>query len=237
MGGLGEATMSELTVFDGKFIVFEGIDGSGKDTVRARVAELIVADGASVQIVNDPGSTIISTQLRNILLEPATEGMHKNTELLLYIAARAQLLYTKIIPCLDDGVCVLCNRWVYATHAYQGAGNGTSADIINELHSTMCRGQMPDAAMLIDVPVQVGLKRREAMGKLNRIESRFINSSDSEYYDRVRFSYIQQTQVDLFDQKVTPLQLVSGTVLDSNQQAELIYNYLKRTFVDETSVD
>ena len=201
----------DVSLFAGKFIVFEGINGCGKDTVRARIAERLTAVGVAVQIVNDPGSTAISTQLRNILLEPAGEGMHRLTELLLYTAARTQLLHSRILPCLEEGICVLCNRWVYATHAYQGAGNGTDTEIINGLHMTMCGGFMPHAAVFIDVPVSVGLRRREDQGKLDRIESRFRNTADSGYYDRVWRSYLNQSQRDLFDQEATPIVVINGT--------------------------
>lgn len=201
----------EASIYSGKFIVFEGIDGSGKDTIRARIAERLSAKGVSVQIVNDPGSTTVSTQLRNILLEPVSEGMHCLTELLLYTAARTQLLYGRILPCLEEGICVLCNRWVYATHAYQGAGNGTDPEIINGLHRIMCGGFMPHAAILIDVPVKTGLGRREAQGKLDRIENRYRSTYDSGYYDRVRKSYLDQSQKDLFDQKAPPLTVIDGT--------------------------
>ena len=216
-------------LFAGKFIVFEGIDGCGKDTVRARIAERLIARGAAVQIVNDPGSTTISTQLRNILLDTTSEGMYPLTELLLYTAARSQLLHGRILPCLEEGICVLCNRWIYATHAYQGAGNGTDKEIINGLHMTMCGGFMPHVAVLIDVPVRVGLERREAQGKLDRIERRFKSTYDSEYYDRVRKSYLEQSVSDLFDQKAPPIVVIDGTS-SIDEQAERVDQSLRQVF-------
>lgn len=226
----------DVSLFKGKFIVFEGIDGCGKDTVRARIAEQLTANGVAICVVNDPGSTTISTQLRNILLEPASEGMHSFTELLLYTAARTQLLYNRILPCLEDGICVLCNRWIYATHAYQGAGNGIDAEIINGLHMTMCGGFMPEVAILIDIPVALGLQRREAQGKLDRIESRFKNSDDPTYYDRVRMSYIKQSQRDLFDQNAPSIILINGTKT-LYEQVKCISQNLKQALSFGTDVN
>ena len=217
-------------LFAGKFIVFEGIDGSGKDTVRAEFVKCLEKQGVRVQIFNDPGSTNVGHQIRNILLSTTLIEMHKGTELLLYVAARAELLYQRILPCIEEGICVVCNRWVYATLAYQGAGNGADVEVIKDLHQTMCGGFMPHMALLIDVPVEVGLERCRLNGaSLDRIEERFIDEVDSTYYVRVRASYLRQSQKNMFDASGLPMLLIDGTV-PLNVQVDAIWTELVKAF-------
>lgn len=182
--------------FGGKFIVFDGIDGSGKDAVRQRIQKRIARLEVPTLLLSDPGGTSICNQLRAILLHAQhEESLDHNAELLLFNASRVQLLTTRIRPALQDGICVLCSRWVFSTYAYQCEGRGHSRDIVKGLHEYACGGFMPHVALFFDVPVEIGKERREAIGDLDRIERYFKKTSgDPDFYARVRQSFLNQAR-------------------------------------------
>ena len=133
-----------VNLFAGRFIVFDGIDGSGKDAVKERIALRLEEAGVIVSRLVDPGSTTICEAIRSLLLrERSDEDLHPNAELALYMAARAQLLYNRILPSLADNICILCARWVFSTFAYQGGGRGHPYEVLEKLHEYFCGNIMP----------------------------------------------------------------------------------------------
>ncbi len=142
----------------GRFIVLDGPDGSGKTTQIARLARHLEALGGAVQCDRDPGGTAVGERVRQILLDRDNGLISPMCETLLFMASRAQLVAERIRPALDAGKIVLCDRFISATMAYQGA-SGVLAKAIVELGELAVGGLWPDLTIVLDVPVEVGMHR------------------------------------------------------------------------------
>ena len=166
----------------GIFITFEGSEGSGKSTNIRFVSAYFKRKKRSVLLVREPGSTKISEAIREVLLNPKNKGMSKETELLLYLAARAQLVKGKIIPALTAGKVVISDRYEDSTFAYQGFGEGISLKTIEQL-SKFVRGSLkPNLTFILDIDPKKGLKRG---GRHDRVEKK----SDA-FHGRVRKGFL-----------------------------------------------
>lgn len=174
----------------GRFITFEGIEGSGKSTQIALLHDHLKAQGTKVVLTREPGGTPIGDRIRQILLDPEHHGLDHAAELLLYAASRAQHLREVIGPALEAGKVVLCDRFSDATLAYQGYGRGLSIPMIEELDRMVTGSLRPDATLLFDIDARTGLSRargRNADRDLHR-EARFENE-DIAFHTRVRDGY------------------------------------------------
>jgi len=154
----------------GLFITLEGPEGAGKSTNREYLAERLRAAGIEVLLTREPGGTPLAERIRDVLLTPLEEVMNADTELLLVFAARAQHLATVIRPALERGAVVLCDRFTDSTYAYQGAGRGLSLARIAALEDFVQGELRPDLTLVFDLPVDVGLARASARGRLDRFE-------------------------------------------------------------------
>ncbi len=154
----------------GLFITLEGPEGAGKSTNREYLAERLRAAGIEVLLTREPGGTPLAERIRDVLLTPVEEVMNADTELLLVFAARAQHLATVIRPALERGAVVLCDRFTDSTYAYQGAGRGLSLARIAALEDFVQGELRPDLTLVFDLPVDVGLARASARGRLDRFE-------------------------------------------------------------------
>lgn len=172
-----------------RFITFEGGEGAGKSTALAWCAEQLRQQGVTVTVTREPGGTPLAERIREVLLAPADEPMSDMTELLLVFAARAQHLEQKIRPALARGEWVLCDRFVDATWAYQGAGRGMSQTTIGLLQQQVVGTSMPDLTILFDVPVDVGMARAGKRGALDRIEQQ-----QQAFFQRIREAYLQRAK-------------------------------------------
>lgn len=154
----------------GRFLVLEGLDGCGKSTQARRLVERLRALGRDVVHTREPGGTPAGERIRDLLLDPALGEVEPLTEVLLYQAARAQLVARVIRPALARGAVVVCERWHYATSAYQGAAGGADPQAIAASSLLATGGLEPDRAVLLDAPdaVSQGRIHRER----DRIESR-----------------------------------------------------------------
>lgn len=154
----------------GLLITFEGPEGSGKTTLIRSIAETLSARGEDPMVIREPGGTDIGERIRNILLDTASEGMCAETELLLMVASRAQLVREKIIPALEAGMIILCDRFADASVAYQGFGRGLGEKRVDELNRLALGGIVPDLTFLCLLPPLEGQKRlrRESTDRLDR---------------------------------------------------------------------
>src|SRR5690606_37311002 len=143
----------------------------------------------TVRVTREPGGTELAERIRQVLLAPSEEPMADTTELLLVFAARAQHLDALIRPALARGEWVLCDRFMDATWAYQGAGRGLDRDAIAILERLVLAGVTPDHTLLFDVPVEVGLARAGKRGELDRIEQ-----ESRDFFQRVRDCYLQRAR-------------------------------------------
>lgn len=173
----------------GLFVTLEGPEGAGKSTNREYLAERLRACGVDVVLTREPGGTPLAERIRELLLTPADEPMAVDTELLLVFAARAQHLTQVIRPALERGAVVLCDRFTDATYAYQGGGRGLSIERIAQLEVFVQGELRPDLTLIFDLPVEVGLARAAARGRLDRFEQeglRFFESVRRAYLDRAK---------------------------------------------------
>lgn len=142
----------------GKFIVIDGPDGAGKTTQLKKLREYLGQLGLGVQVATDPGTTSIGQKIRAMLLDRDNGEIGSMCETLLFMASRAQLMYEVISPALTAGVAVLCDRFVSATLAYQGA-SGVSRDSIMTLAEIAIAGRWPHLTIILDLPAEVGMER------------------------------------------------------------------------------
>lgn len=173
----------------GLFITLEGPEGAGKSTNREYLAERLRAAGIEVVLTREPGGTPLAERIREVLLTPADEIMNADTELLLVFAARAQHLATVIRPALERGAVVLCDRFTDSTYAYQGAGRGLSLARIEALEDFVQGPLRPDLTLVFDLPVEVGLERASARGRLDRFEQ-----EGREFFQKVRQAFLKRAQ-------------------------------------------
>lgn len=155
----------------GLFVTAEGTDGSGKTTQIALMKDYLQRKGYEVLLTREPGGTEIGEKIRTIILDPQNKGMSETTEMILYAAARAQLVYEVIRPALDMGRIVICDRFIDSSYAYQGFGRGIDKNIIEEINRAALGGLVPDITFFFDISPEIALKRRiESTGR-DRIES------------------------------------------------------------------
>lgn len=173
----------------GCFITLEGGEGVGKSTQMDRLRDHLEDSGRTVLLTREPGGTPFAEQLRELLLAPREEAVASDSELLLMFAARAQHLHRVIMPALERGEWVVCDRFTDATYAYQGGGRGVDGNRIEELERWVHGDFQPDLTLLLDAPVEVGLQRMQARGGADRFEQ-----ERAEFFQRVRDAYLQRAQ-------------------------------------------
>jgi dTMP kinase len=180
----------------GAFIVLEGPDGAGKSVQARRLAERLGARGLPVTFTREPGGTPLGEQVRKILLDPADVPRGAIADALLFSASRSQLVPDVIVPALERGDVVICDRYATSTLAYQGYGSGVDREVLRSIQSLVTGGLVPDMVVLLDVPVEVGLARRDA-GRADEL-TRFEDASrhDLAFHERVRDGYRQMAAAD-----------------------------------------
>ena len=167
------------------FITFEGPDGSGKTTQAEQLAGHLRAQGFDVLLSREPGGPSISEQIRRVLTSLDNTAMHPRTEFLLFSASRAQHVEEVIRPHLAGGGLVICDRFYDASLAYQGYGHGLNLDTLRSITTFATGGLQPDLTLLLDLPIEEGLQRRELDGNWNRLDA-----YDLEFHLRVRQGYL-----------------------------------------------
>lgn len=172
------------------FITLEGPDGSGKSSQVEPLAEFLHRQGRRVLTTREPGGTEISDQVRQILMRLENKSMCPRTEILLFCAARAQLVEEVIRPQLAQGALVLSDRYADSTLAYQGYGHGTDLETLRRLLDFATGGLTPNLTLLLDINVEVGLRRRRSGGgEWNRLDA-----YELAFHRRVREGYLEMAR-------------------------------------------
>ncbi len=169
------------------FITLEGIEGVGKSTAVETVASTMISIGKDVLVTREPGGTSIGEQVREILLSRKNERITPTTELFLLLAARNQHLQEVVIPALKLGKCVICDRYIDATFAYQGAGRKLGDALVSQANGLIPDLAIPDLTLLLDATPELGLKRVEMRGLSDRFE---IESKT--FFENVRDCYLRR---------------------------------------------
>jgi dTMP kinase len=185
----------------GKFISFEGLDGSGKSTQVEKLARSLRAHGLEVLVTREPGGTATGEKIREVLLHSGTEGLSPFAEMALMFASRAQHVHEVILPALAEGRIVLCDRFTDSTEAYQGGGRKLGTKPVLELHRILCANLQPDVTFLLDNEVGFSVERARRRNRNvkhkgarpekggEKDENRFEQESRA-FFGRVRHAYL-----------------------------------------------
>jgi dTMP kinase len=198
----------------GKFITFEGLDGSGKSTQIAKLARGLRARGVSVIITREPGGTTTGEKIREVILHSATSGLSPYAEMALMFASRAQHIHEVILPAIAEGRVVLCDRFTDSTEAYQGGGRKLGSKPVLHLHELLCGNLQPDLTILLDNEVSATVERARRRNRQHKHkrpdkdENRFEQESRA-FFGRVRHAYLaiatrEPNRVQVVDARGTP---------------------------------
>lgn len=202
----------------GLFISVEGTDGCGKSTQIPMISKYLENKGYVVNILREPGGTITGEKIREILLDPVNTDIRDMTEILLYAAARAQIMQEKIKPYLLAGEIVICDRFIDSSLAYQGYGRKVDINVIIDINKIALDGVMPDITLFFDIPPDIAMKRRLSTGYTDRIENESIEFHRRVYEgykalayrfkDRIKTINAQKTVDEVFNEIIIYLEEV-----------------------------
>lgn len=205
----------------GIFITVEGGDGAGKSTQLANIKTYMEERGISAIFTREPGGTEIAEKIREIILDPENEGMEPLTEALLYAASRAEHVRKIIAPALEDGLTVVCDRFVDSSIAYQGYGRELG-DIVEMINAPAVNGYMPDLTIFLDLEPEVAMNRISNRGH-DRLE---IETND--FHERVHEGYLKMIEKDA-EQGVSRIARIDADRLAGDIKAD-IYAELDQIF-------
>jgi dTMP kinase len=200
----------------GKFITFEGLDGTGKSTQLRKLAAVLRAAGHTVVETREPGGTLTGEKIRKVLLDSGTAGLSPLAEMALMFASRAQHIAEVIEPALAAGNIVLCDRFTDSTEAYQGSGRRLGSEAVRELHRVLCRDLQPDLTILLDSDVGASVSRARRRNKrVSKTEGRGpgdenrFEQETRAFFLRVHDGYLaiakrEQGRVVMIDARGTP---------------------------------
>lgn len=179
------------------FITFEGPDGSGKTTVSKKVVERLVNEGYKVLYSREPGGSEIAEEIRDVILDPKNTAMDARTEALLYAASRRQHLVEKVLPALEAGTTVICDRFIDSSLAYQGCGREIGIEEVYAINQFAIEGHMPDRTIFLHVDAETGLERiRKGRDYLDRLDQ-----ESKAFHDRVFNGY--QKVIEMYKDRMT----------------------------------
>ncbi|MET0946957.1 MAG: dTMP kinase [Pseudomonas sp.] len=174
----------------GCLIVCDGNNGAGKSSVIRAIEKFLISNNHQVLVTREPGGTPIGEKIRQVVLDPETPELCDTTELLLFAAARAQHLKEKIIPAIESGMIVVCDRFTPATVAFQHYGRGIPLDLVRNINSFALEGFEPDLNIILDVDPEIGMMRVASRGEvLDRMEMQKL-----EFLSRARDGFLQQAK-------------------------------------------
>ena len=176
---------------NGYLITLEGGEGGGKTTQIVRLRDTLTKAGKDVVVLREPGGTVISEQIREVVLSAKNVGIAFTTEVLLFQAARAQIYREIVLPSMEAGKVVIIDRSRDSSVVYQGMVRGFGKDLIEQLNDISTKKTYPNLTLLLDVDVETGLKRRESAGAMNRLDM-----EATEFHNKVRAAYLELAKED-----------------------------------------
>lgn len=200
-----------------KFITIEGMEGAGKSTNIKFICDFLYSNSIDFISTREPGGTLVSEKIRDLLLEKHAEKIAPMAELLLVFASRAQHINKTILPSLNKGKWVLCDRFTDATYAYQGEGRSLGADKVTLLENFVQEGLQPDLTIILDVPVELSLQRISLRGGLDRFEiesDSFFSKVREAYYKRIESAPDRYYLIDA-SRPLEDVQIEIKTILES----------------------
>jgi dTMP kinase len=196
----------------GKFITFEGLDGTGKSTQLRKLAAVVRAAGHTVVETREPGGTPTGEKIRKVLLDSGTAGLSPEAEMALMFASRAQHIAEIIEPALAQGSIVLCDRFTDSTEAYQGSGRRLGTEAVRELHRVLCGNLQPDLTILLDSDAGASVSRARQRNRRDQSRGHDENRFEQEtraFFTRVHEGYLaiaarERGRVTVVDARGTP---------------------------------
>ncbi|MEF9497137.1 dTMP kinase [Chlamydia sp. 04-14] len=169
------------------FIVIEGCEGSGKSSLTELLKDRLISEGKAVVATREPGGSLLGEQVRNLILEPSTTSISPYAELFLFLAARAQHITEKILPALESGKIVICDRFHDSTIVYQGIAEGLGKDYVTNLCYHVIGEQkfLPNLTCLLDIPPDEGLRRKQKQKSLDKFEDKPLA-----YHTKIREGFL-----------------------------------------------
>ena len=204
------------------FITLEGPEGSGKTLQLPKLADYLRQSGFDVLTTREPGGTSISEQIRTVLHNLENKEMNPRTEILLFQASRAQLVEQVIRPHLNKGGVVISDRYADSTLAYQGYGHQVDIEPLRVLVTFATGGLKPDLTILLDVDVEIGLRRKELKGEWNRLDAYNL-----EFHQRVRQGYLQLVRAEP----------ERWEVIDASQSPIQVQNEIRRVVTERLQIN
>ena len=180
----------------GKFITFEGGEGCGKSTQVKRLREALEREGIEVVLTRDPGGTWLSEEIRHLIKDQAKDAPCDRSELLLFLAARAQLVRNVIRPALEAGKWVVSDRFSDSTLAYQGYGRGLPLDILRDCNDFACEGLKPDLTLLLDVTPQTARRRLQGREAATNTSADRIERAGDDFHARLRKGFAELAKAE-----------------------------------------
>lgn len=194
----------------GTFITFEGCEGAGKSTQIRLLSQYLAERGKECVVTREPGGSGISEAIRAVILDGKNTAMTDECEALLYAAARAQHLSDTVLPALEAGKTVLCDRYIFSSFAYQGYGRGLDMGFLRAVNSFALQGHMPDITLFLDIPPRSAFERKHGADRNDRIEQ-----AGEAFHARVYQGYLRLAEE-------YPGQIVrvdcSGTKFETNEK-------------------
>ena len=194
----------------GTFITFEGCEGAGKSTQIRLLSQYLAERGKECVVTREPGGSAISEAIRAVILDGKNTAMTDECEALLYAAARAQHLSDTVLPALEEGKTVLCDRYIFSSFAYQGYGRGLDMEFLRAVNSFALQGHMPDITLFLDIPPRSAFERKHGADQNDRIEQ-----AGEAFHARVYQGYLRLAEE-------YPGQIVrvdcSGTKFETNEK-------------------
>ena len=217
----------------GKFITFEGLDGCGKSTQLGLLADELRKQGHAVVVTREPGGTDTGEKIRRLLLDTRTSGLAPMAELGLMFASRAQHIHEVILPGLNAGRIVLCDRFTDSSEAYQGGGRKLGSKVVLELHRVLCGDMKPDLTILMDSDVAASVERAR-----RRNRGRDSSENDEgrfEKENRAFFTRVRNTYLEIANREPERVMVVDARGTPAKTHAKILQVVSKKLTIETSS--